>query len=664
VSTLHEFALRRADGADALDALASAIDGAGLSAGSTAAELRALAARARSGRFHVLLVGCFSTGKSTLLNAIVGEPVLPVKVNPSTAILTELVHGEQPAVEVRYRDGSTRDLDLPSFLAEFQLRDTASDPFGNVDRAVLSVPLPLLKDGVVVVDSPGLDDDEIRTARTLSSLPEADAVIVVLNASRFLTELERRILRRELLPRGLTNLFFPVTMVDLLASIADDPEAERKAMVERARQALGPLCTIDGEDRFEERFFLLDARGGLAARWDRTAGQRRPPDPAALEATGLPAFERSLEAFLVRERGRAQMGQLLSAAKRARADLQRRADLDRATANASVEELKRRQEELAPQFERLQAIAKRVAKTVDGFVARQQVAVWQDLRDFLVKTEEALPEAIAGFDLGNMAGLDLLAPRGRQRIEAKLREQLEAWLGQRVATWQEGSRDRLERALSDLRVELAAHGGDFDDVVRGIVTDFAGGVVNVPGAAQEEQEIPAAERWLSMAMGAVLLSPGAMAAGWSEGWDGAIKGAAGRLGVRVALFAVGALLGPIGWAGLLLYVVSDAVLLVLTGGGQLRRVRDQVAGALKGKLVAQAEEARPQVAARVAEALQPLRDGIVAAAEAEAAQLAEQLDRTIAAREAAVRDAKGREEAWTALLQRADAAVGKVEALL
>jgi hypothetical protein len=132
----------------------------------------------------------------------------------------------------------------------------------------------------------------------------------------------------------------------------------------------------------------------------------------------------------------------------------------------------------------------------------------------------------------------------------------------------------------------------------------------------------------------------------------------------VALFAVGALLGPIGWAGLLLYVVSDAVLLVLTGGGQLRRVRDQVAGALKGKLVAQAEEARPQVAARVAEALQPLRDGIVAAAEAEAAQLAEQLDRTIAAREAAVRDAKGREEAWTALLQRADAAVGKVEALL
>ena len=42
----------------------------------------------------------------------------------------------------------------------------------------------------MLLDTPGLDDDPSRTARTLSSLPDADAVIFTLSANRFLTDLE------------------------------------------------------------------------------------------------------------------------------------------------------------------------------------------------------------------------------------------------------------------------------------------------------------------------------------------------------------------------------------------------------------------------------------------------------------------------------------------
>jgi hypothetical protein len=671
LNAIHDFARRRTRGADILGGLADAIEAAGVEAGGTIGELRAVADRTRRGRFHVLLIGCFSSGKSTLLNALLGEPVLPVKVNPCTAILTEIVHGPSPEVEVRGRDGSSRTLGVPAFLAEFQLQTPEPseagheiDRFAAVDRAVLSYPLPLLEDGVVLLDTPGLDDDDARTARTLGSLPEADAVIVVLNASRFLTDLERRILRRELLPRGLTNLFFPVTMFDLIGSLSDDPAREIRELGDRARRTLGPLCEVDGIDRFDERFFPLDARGALRARYDREAHARRPVvDEATLETSQIRPFEASLQRFLVDERGRAQLGHLVVTAKRVRADLARRAELDRATADGSAEELRRRQEELLPKFRDLDAIARRVARIVEKFVERQKVAVVQDLRAFLARTEAELPEAIAGFDLGNTAGLDLFTAAGRARIESRLREQLDAWLAGRVAAWQKEVRPKLEDALDDLRVEMAGESKDFDEAVRGIVADFAGGMMSLD-VKTDADEPAAAERWFAVALGAVLLSPGTMAAGWVEGYEGALKGATGRLGVRLALVALGALLGPIGWAGLILYVVTDAVLLVLTGGGQLRKLREQVAEGLRGKLVAQVDERKDAIAERVSEALAPLRDGIAGAAAAEARALEQQLDRTIAAREAAVRDAQGRKTAWDAALGAVEAGIVELEALL
>ncbi|MCA9489914.1 MAG: hypothetical protein KC621_08320, partial [Myxococcales bacterium] len=363
------------------------------------------------------------------------------------------------------------------------------------------------------------------------------------------------------------------------------------------------------------------------------------------------------------ERGRAQLGHLHTTASKVHAEVLRRAELDRATADASVDQLRQRQEELEPALRQLDAIARRVGRTVDAFVERQQVLVWEDLRDFVVKTEAELPDAVAGFDLGGVAGLDLFTPKGRTRVEAALRKQLEAWLDGRVGLWQRSLRPRIESSLRDLRAEMAGDAADFDQLAASIVTDFAGEALHVPGGPGGEDGVEPVERWFSVAMGAVLLSPGAMAAGWTEGYEGALKGAASRLGVRLALLTIGALLGPVGWAGLVLYVVSDAVLLVLSGGSQLKRLRDQVAEKLRGQLVAQVDGAKDEVAARVREGLAPLRDGLVKAAEDEARELAALLERTVAAREQAAADARARSVVWEETLRTFEGGVAELSTL-
>jgi len=677
---LDDFVKKRERGADLLDQLAETVESFGIDPPGESATtdpagyLRGTAQRVREGRFVVLLLGCFSSGKSTLLNALLGEPVLPVKVNPCTAILTELVYAEQPSVTVHHRGGTSEELSMEAFLDFYQLRTMSeddagaevSDRFGDIDRAVVGYPLPLLRNGVVLLDTPGLDDDPVRTARTLSSLPDADAVIVVLSANRFLTELERRTLRRELLPLGLTNLFFPTTMVDLLAHLSDDPDAALADLRSKAHEALGPLCRVGDDDRFDERFFEIDARTALRARWDGRAGARRQPEDAeALERSGLDDFEEALERFLVDERGHAQLAHLHATAVRIGDEVRKVAELDRATASQSVEALRQRQVELEPRFSELEVIARRVARTVDGFIDRQKALVWQDLREFMARTEAELPYAVAEFDLGGLAGLDLVTERGRARVEAKIRTQLDAWHEERIVEWQRSLRPRIEGSLNDLRKELTADAADFDALSDEIVTDFAGGAFHLPGAGDDDDErVDPVERWFSVAMGAVMLSPGAMAAGWSEGFDGALKGAASRLGVQLALITLGALLGPIGWAGLVLYIVSDAVWLVLTGGNQLKRLREQVAKRLKGQLVSQVDEAREEIEQRVAEGLAPVRDALVAAAESEASELHALLERTIAAREQAVRDAAARSEAWTEALERFEVVTRELRALV
>ena len=92
-------------------------------------------------------------------------------------------------------------------------------------------------------------------------------------------------------------------------------------------------------------------------------------------------------------------------ARRAWQQVQRAAAVDRATASTTVEELRQRLDDLRPRLDELDWITGRVAETVDSFVQRQQARVWQDLRDFIAPTEDELPDAVAAFDLGTLAGL-------------------------------------------------------------------------------------------------------------------------------------------------------------------------------------------------------------------------------------------------------------------
>ncbi|MGW8187761.1 MAG: dynamin family protein [Desulfobacterales bacterium] len=72
-------------------------------------KLNDLASRYSDGRFHLAVLGQFKRGKSTLLNALTVEPILPVGVVPLTAAPTFLQYGEAAKITIQYRGGRPAD---------------------------------------------------------------------------------------------------------------------------------------------------------------------------------------------------------------------------------------------------------------------------------------------------------------------------------------------------------------------------------------------------------------------------------------------------------------------------------------------------------------------------------------------------------------------------
>ena len=143
--------------------------------------------RLEDNSFEIAIFGRVSSGKSSLLNAMLGIDVLPVGVTPITAVPTRLLYGETPVVHVWFANRTPEEFDiahLPEFVAEQLNRGNEK----HVTRIVVQLPSPRLREGIAFVDTPGLGSLATRgAAETLAYLPRCDLGVVLIDAGSTLT---------------------------------------------------------------------------------------------------------------------------------------------------------------------------------------------------------------------------------------------------------------------------------------------------------------------------------------------------------------------------------------------------------------------------------------------------------------------------------------------
>jgi len=143
--------------------------------------------RLEDNSFEIAIFGRVSSGKSSLLNAILETDVLPVGVTPITAVPTRLLYGEPSAVHVWFANRTPERFEisrLPEFVAE-QLNPGNEK---HVTRIVVQLASPRLREGIAFVDTPGLGSLATRgAAETLAYLPRCDLGVVLIDAGSTLT---------------------------------------------------------------------------------------------------------------------------------------------------------------------------------------------------------------------------------------------------------------------------------------------------------------------------------------------------------------------------------------------------------------------------------------------------------------------------------------------
>ncbi|HEY6321775.1 MAG TPA: dynamin family protein, partial [Thermoanaerobaculia bacterium] len=295
---------------DAARALGTGAAGASGAPGPSAvgALLDELKARLAEDRFQLVVLGQFKRGKSSLMNAILGRPLLPTGIVPVTTAVTAVRHGARGRALVRRADRALVEevplAALPEFVTE------AGNP-GN-RKQVLSVtveaPAAFLRRGLCFVDTPGVGSAlDQNTAATLAFLPEADAAIFVTSADGPLSGAELDLLDQ--VHGHVQRLFFVLNKIDQV------PDEQRAELVSYTSGLLARHLGVEAV-----RLFPLSATQALAA---------EPGSRQAL-ASGLPALEAALATLLGDDRQTVFLVSVLdhaiAAFAEARLELARRVD--------------------------------------------------------------------------------------------------------------------------------------------------------------------------------------------------------------------------------------------------------------------------------------------------------------------------------------------------
>jgi GTPase SAR1 family protein len=247
-----------------------------------------LRARLEEGLLRVAVLGQFKRGKSTLLNAFLGDPILPTGVTPVTAIPTFIKAGPKTAARITFKTGKeplviSDEAIIPAILEQHISETENPRNRLGVESVEIEARSKFLDQGIVLVDTPGIGSTFIHNTKAAESiLTECDVAVFVVSTDPPITEAEVSYLGKvqELIPK----IFFALNKIDLL-------DFRERGIAEHF---LANVLREQPNIPQPVRIFCVSARHGLQAKQTK--------DSEALAASGIQHLEQVLAGELAREK--------------------------------------------------------------------------------------------------------------------------------------------------------------------------------------------------------------------------------------------------------------------------------------------------------------------------------------------------------------------------
>ena len=185
--------------------------------------------------FKILVTGQFNSGKSSVINTLLGEELLPTKALPCTAIHTEIYYGaEKKAVMYpkpdQYKDGDEpfEITPEPSEIKKYSIiKNNLSADETRVEtvfeKMVIYLPSDILREGIAIIDSPGITDPlfAINYMPEAEYIADADVILYCICASWAYSPRDKNFLEH-LNDMGVSKPVIVTTYFDIIQNQGED----------------------------------------------------------------------------------------------------------------------------------------------------------------------------------------------------------------------------------------------------------------------------------------------------------------------------------------------------------------------------------------------------------------------------------------------------------
>lgn len=228
-------------------------------------ETRRLQERLENKKVTIAVIGQFKRGKTTLINTILGRPILPVGIVPITAAITRIEYADQNGAEtaedkatVYYTNGLREEVpaeDLHAYISEQENHDNAR----GVAEVELLTDAAFLRDGLTLVDTPGVGSvHENNSKSAVDFARESDGVVFMLSVDSPVNQIEVDFLRKVKQFAG--KFYFVVNKIDRV------DEEELAEYMAYCGALLRGIMELDGEEAENLKLIPVSARKGTGVR--------------------------------------------------------------------------------------------------------------------------------------------------------------------------------------------------------------------------------------------------------------------------------------------------------------------------------------------------------------------------------------------------------------
>lgn len=520
-----------------------------LSFGDEDRALEADQVRLNSDTFRVLVIGEFKRGKSTFVNALLGEEILPAYTIPCTAIINEIKYGEKKRAILHFNDlartklsmldknivahiRANRDAahipplevpikDLENYVVipdpgRDQAESIAESPFAKIE---IFWPVNLCRNHVEIIDSPGLNEHGTRTKITTDYLSNVDAVVFVLACNMLASQSELKVIDNTIRAGGHEEIFFVCNRFD------EVPVRERRRLMEFAMSKLKDRTAL-GKDGLH----FVSARDALDAKLEH--------DETKWRESGFDELERDLFSFLIENRGRLKILRTATGFKRLVTKVMSSTVPSRiALLNQNLNDLEARYAEERPRLEAAEKKRLQVLEKISRSSSLMRDEVRRMIRSFVVDSANRVEGWIDPY-VPRSEITFFSADSTKKQCEALCNELLRVVDDKIFETQHEWMRTVLTPALETRAREMFE---DAECELREFVgiVDSVRSKVTAAVAVSDQREISAWERVFAVGTGLFLVSPGAVMMSSLQGFSGLVKTILPQLGTALVMGVLG-----------------------------------------------------------------------------------------------------------------------------